>query len=71
MEKILFAVFTHENNSQGVSAPFLVTQNNCAVSRGPLRGFTSQETARSGPHVRPNYRNSGPGRRLVIVLVTF
>jgi transposase-like protein len=28
MDRILFAVFTHENKSQGVSAPFLVTQNN-------------------------------------------
>jgi hypothetical protein len=24
----LFAVFTHENKSQGVSTPFLLTQNN-------------------------------------------
>ena len=28
MDRILFAVFTHENKSQGVSAPFLVTHNN-------------------------------------------
>jgi transposase-like protein len=28
MDRILFAVFTHENKSQGVSAPFLLTQNN-------------------------------------------
>ena len=28
MDRILFAVFTHENKSQGVSAPFLVTQSN-------------------------------------------
>jgi putative transposase len=28
MDRILFAVFTHENNSQGVSTPFLLTQNN-------------------------------------------
>jgi putative transposase len=28
MDRILFAVFTHENQSQGVSAPFLLTQNN-------------------------------------------
>ena len=27
MERILFAVFTHENQSQGVSTPFLLTQN--------------------------------------------
>ncbi len=27
MDRILFAVFTHENLSQGVSAPFLLTQN--------------------------------------------
>jgi putative transposase len=28
MDRILFAVFTHENKSQGVSTPFLLTQNN-------------------------------------------
>ena len=28
MDRILFAVFTHENKSQGVSNPFLLTQNN-------------------------------------------
>jgi transposase-like protein len=28
MERILFAVFTHENKSQGLSTPFLLTQNN-------------------------------------------
>jgi putative transposase len=28
MDRILFAVFTHENESQGVSTPFLLTQNN-------------------------------------------
>ncbi len=28
MDRILFAVFTHENKSQGVSIPFLLTQNN-------------------------------------------
>jgi putative transposase len=28
MDRILFAVFTHENKSQGVSAPFLLTHNN-------------------------------------------
>ncbi len=28
MDRILFAVFIHENKSQGVSTPFLVTQNN-------------------------------------------
>ena len=27
MDRILFAVFTHENRSQGVSTPFLLTQN--------------------------------------------
>ena len=27
MDRILFAVFTHENKSQGVSTPFLLTQN--------------------------------------------
>ena len=27
MERILFAVFTHENKSQGISTPFLLTQN--------------------------------------------
>ena len=27
MEHILFAVFTHENRNQGVSTPFLLTQN--------------------------------------------
>ncbi|MFQ5830966.1 MAG: IS256 family transposase [Candidatus Methylomirabilia bacterium] len=27
MDRILFAVFTHENHNQGVSAPFLLTQN--------------------------------------------
>jgi putative transposase len=27
MERILFAVFTHENRNQGVSTPFLLTQN--------------------------------------------
>ena len=27
MERILFAVFTYENQSQGVSTPFLLTQN--------------------------------------------
>ncbi len=26
MDRILFAVFTHENKSQGVSSPFLLTQ---------------------------------------------
>ena len=24
---ILFAIFTHENKSQGISTPFLLTQN--------------------------------------------
>jgi transposase-like protein len=28
MDRILFAVFTHENKSQGVNTPFLLTQNN-------------------------------------------
>jgi hypothetical protein len=28
MDRILFAVFMHENKMQGISAPFLVTQNN-------------------------------------------
>jgi putative transposase len=28
MDRILFAVFTHENKSQGVRTPFLLTQNN-------------------------------------------
>jgi hypothetical protein len=28
MDRILFAVFTHENKSQGVSILFLLTQNN-------------------------------------------
>jgi transposase-like protein len=28
MDRILFAVFTHENKMQGLSAPFLLTQNN-------------------------------------------
>lgn len=28
MDRILFAVFAHENKSQGVSTPFLLTQNN-------------------------------------------
>jgi putative transposase len=28
MDRILFAVFTHENKSQGVSTPFLLTQKN-------------------------------------------
>jgi transposase-like protein len=28
MDGILFAVFTHENKMQGISAPFLLTQNN-------------------------------------------
>jgi putative transposase len=28
MDRILFAVFTHENKSQAVSTPFLLTQNN-------------------------------------------
>jgi putative transposase len=28
MDRILFAVFSHENRSQGVSTPFLLTQNN-------------------------------------------
>jgi len=28
MDRVLFAVFTHENKSQGVSTPFLLTQNN-------------------------------------------
>ena len=28
MDRILFAVFTHENKSQGVSTPFLLPQNN-------------------------------------------
>ena len=27
MDRILFAVFTHENKSQGVSTPFLLTHN--------------------------------------------
>ncbi len=27
IERILFAVFTHENANQGVSTPFLLTQN--------------------------------------------
>ncbi len=27
IERILFAVFTHENRNQGVSTPFLLTQN--------------------------------------------
>jgi putative transposase len=27
MDRILFAVFTHENKSQGISTPFLLTQN--------------------------------------------
>ena len=28
MDRILFAVFTHENKSQGISTPFLLTHNN-------------------------------------------
>ena len=28
MDRILFAVFSHENKSQCVSTPFLLTQNN-------------------------------------------
>jgi transposase-like protein len=28
MDRILFAVFTHENKMQGISAPFLLTHNN-------------------------------------------
>ena len=28
MNRILFAVFTHENKSQGIATPFLLTQNN-------------------------------------------
>jgi len=28
MDRILFAVFTHENRSQGIATPFLLTQNN-------------------------------------------
>ena len=28
MDRILFAVFTHENKMQGLSTPFLVTHNN-------------------------------------------
>jgi transposase-like protein len=28
MDRILFAVFTHENKSQGVSTPFPLTHNN-------------------------------------------
>jgi transposase-like protein len=28
MDRILFAVFIHENKSQGLSTPFLLTQNN-------------------------------------------
>jgi len=28
MDRILFAVFTHENKMQELSAPFLLTQNN-------------------------------------------
>jgi transposase-like protein len=28
MDRILFAIFTHENKSQGVSTPFPLTQNN-------------------------------------------
>jgi putative transposase len=28
MDRILFSVFTHENKSQGLSTPFLLTQNN-------------------------------------------
>src|SRR5246500_1960864 len=28
MDRILFAIFTHENKSQGVSTPFLLTHNN-------------------------------------------
>lgn len=28
MDRILYAVFTHENRNQGVSTPFLLTQNN-------------------------------------------
>ena len=28
MDRILFAIFTHENKSQGVSAPCLVTHSN-------------------------------------------
>jgi putative transposase len=28
MDRILFAVFTHENKSQGVTPPYLLTQNN-------------------------------------------
>ena len=28
MDRILFAVFTHENKNQGLSTPFLVTHNN-------------------------------------------
>lgn len=27
MDRILFAVFTHENKMQGISAPFLMTHN--------------------------------------------
>ena len=28
MDRILFAIFTHENKSQGVSTSFPLTQNN-------------------------------------------
>jgi hypothetical protein len=28
MDRILFAVFSHENKSRGVSAPFVLTHNN-------------------------------------------
>jgi transposase-like protein len=28
IDRILFAVFTHENKSQGLSTPFLLTHNN-------------------------------------------
>jgi len=28
MDRILFAVFSHENKLQGVSTPFLLTHNN-------------------------------------------
>jgi hypothetical protein len=44
MGRILFAVFTHENKSQGVSTLFLLTQNEdfrCQIQRA-VRGGTQR-----------------------------
>jgi len=45
MDRILFAVFTHENRSQGVSTPFLLTQNNYPACRRQPR---PRRAARTG-----------------------